>query len=108
MTVRACLVCGRLNTGASYCKRHQPDRDRQRTTPGRTSKRQTGFRAAVLRNADHRCQWVENGVRCERTDHLQAHHTTPLVQTLSFDPGAGVALCPPHHALAERALRDVA
>ncbi len=109
MVARACLTCGRLNTGgASYCARHNPERQRKRTTPGRTSTRQAGFRDAVLRHANHQCEWVENGIRCQRSDHLQAHHLTPLIQTLSFDPADGVALCPPHHARAERALSDVA
>lgn len=107
MTQRPCLICGRLNTGgSSYCRRHDPERQRKRVTPGRSTPRQAGFRAAVLKAADYRCQWSEDGKRCRRTDHLQAHHLTPLVETLSFDPKDGVCLCPPHHALAERALAN--
>ncbi len=47
------------------------------------------------------CQWIEDGVRCERTTGLQAHHLVALVAGGSNDPSNGVLLCPGHHARAE-------
>jgi predicted restriction endonuclease len=108
MTVRPCLVCGRLNTGVSYCPRHNPERQRRRVTPGRVISRQERFRKAVLAAAGHRCQWTEDGRRCKATTGLQAHHLQPLRDSQSYDPADGVALCRHHHALAERALPDAA
>jgi hypothetical protein len=38
-----------------------------------------------------------NGVRCEATDQLVAHHKLPLFKGGGFDPAGGVTLCEQHH-----------
>jgi hypothetical protein len=91
-------VCGVLVENASHCPRHY----RRRITPGRTTKQQTAFREAVLLAAGGRCQAVEHGVRCDVTTGLQAHHLDRLIDSQTFDPRRGVALCPRHHRMAER------
>jgi hypothetical protein len=99
--LRPCLRCGQLGTG-SYCASCQP----QRKTSGRSSRPQHRFRVEVLDAAGHRCQWVSaDGVRCEETSGLQAHHLALFRDTGSYDPADGVALCPAHHGAAERALQ---
>lgn len=106
--MRPCLRCG-IPTSASYCRRCDPDRGRRRVTPGRTTKAQAKFRAAVLQAAGHRCQHIdEYGVRCEATTNLEAHHLIPLLESGSFDPRHGRALCSAHHHEAEQRLRDAA
>ena len=102
---RPCLTCGVLVDGASWCPRHDPNRIRQRATPGRTTKQQTAFRAAVLAASGHRCQWIESGRRCDVTTGLHAHHLDLLRDVQTFDPRRGVALCGPHHREADRRLR---
>jgi hypothetical protein len=91
-------VCGVLVENASHCPRHY----RRRITPGRTTKQQAAFRQAVLLAAGGCCQAVENGVRCDVTSGLQAHHLERLADSRSYDPRKGVALCPHHHWMAER------
>lgn len=97
---RPCITCGKL-TSRSYCRTCNPDRQRRRITPGRTTKAQSRFRAAVLQAAGYRCQAIENGQRCTVTDHLEAHHLDPLRTSASYNPADGVALCLHHHRLAE-------
>jgi hypothetical protein len=96
---RPCIVCGALST-ESRCPKHW----RRRVTPGRRTRPQTAFREAVLARAEHRCQWVENGKRCTETERLTAHHLEPFRETQSYDPKDGIALCTPHHRLAEQRL----
>ena len=70
------------------------------------------WRSQVLRNAGYRCQWVENGRRCDKAvpdhrmfaDHIKERRDggNPL------DPANGQCLCGPHHTrktLAARAAR---
>jgi hypothetical protein len=102
---RPCLVCAVLVENASWCPKHNPNSHRRRVTPGRTTKQQSRFRQQVLAAAGHRCQWIENGVRCTETGHLQAHHIRLLRDSASFDPRDGVALCQHHHRLAETRTR---
>ncbi len=42
------------------------------------------FRQAVLQAAGWRCQWIENGRRCEVTEKLTAHHLEPFRDTQSY------------------------
>lgn len=102
MPKRPCIACGKL-TDRSYCATCHPDRSRKRITPGRTTGRQQRFREQVLRAAGHRCEAIIDGVRCEATTGLEAHHLDPLRDTRSYDPSRGVALCRRCHHLAERA-----
>jgi predicted restriction endonuclease len=60
---------------------------------GRDRALQAKFRRAVLNNAGHRCQHVQDGVRCPATAGLQAHHLTPG----TWNPADGAALCRQHH-----------
>ena len=69
----------------------------------RTSAQQTKFRRAVLACAGGRCQWVEDGRRCEARTGLTAHHLVALVAGGIQDPSNGVLLCRPHHERAEAA-----
>ena len=98
--MRPCLRCQTL-TERSYCPACDPDRQRRRVTPGRTTKAQIEFRTSVLKNAGWRCEWVEDGIRCEATTGLEAHHITRLRDLLNFDPSDGVCLCRPHHRRAD-------
>ena len=52
----------RVLTEGSYCERHY----RKRDTPGRTTRAQSRFREAVLANAGHRCQWVDEAAGAPR------------------------------------------
>jgi hypothetical protein len=97
---RPCLRCGALTTG-SYCARCQP----VRTTPGRSARPQQRFRAQVIARANGQCQWWEDGVRCSERSELHAHHLAPFIETGSYDPRHGIALCLRHHRLAEERLR---
>jgi hypothetical protein len=106
MPQRPCLKCGRLTPSGSYCAEHQPDNQRERSTPGRSSRPQARFSQSVIERAGGRCEWQENGQRCEATANLQAHHLAPFRQSRSYDPADGVALCPRHHSAVERAQRD--
>jgi len=107
MTRVPCIVCGRLG-GSTYCQMHDPERQRRRITPGRTTRQQAQFRKAVLSTAGHRCQWIDEdtGRRCTVTgdENLTAHHITPLREDGNYDAEQGVALCRAHHPLAERRL----
>jgi hypothetical protein len=100
MPKRACIACGVLTDG-SYCYRCDPDRERRRNTPGRTTKAQKQFRAAVLQRAGFQCEAVIDGVRCTATTGLEAHHLTKLRAATSFDPAGGRCLCRSHHRLAD-------
>jgi predicted restriction endonuclease len=56
----------------------------------------------VLLDAGGRCQAVIDGVRCNIWGaELEAHHVVGLRQGGANDPANGVALCRPHHRLAE-------
>lgn len=63
------------------------------------------FRKIVLDRAGHRCQAIDNGKRCRVTERLQAHHLVRLQTQTNYDPNKGVALCPKHHAIAEKQAR---
>lgn len=83
--------------------RHQ---DRHRHPKGHWSKgrdrgNQRKFRDAVLKQAGHRCQFVQGGVRCAVLRPLFAHHTEPG----NDDPATGVALCREHHRQLDRNAR---
>lgn len=99
---RPCITCGVLIPSGSYCRQHLPKLHKP-PTPGRSG--QTAFARAVLANAGHRCEGVENGNRCTETRHLAAHHLVRLRVTRSMDPAGGVALCRHHHGLASAAER---
>lgn len=60
------------------------------------------FRQQVLKNAGHRCQYVEHGKRCTETK-VQAHHIKPIRDGGTYDPWNGLALCQKHHEIAEKA-----
>jgi hypothetical protein len=89
-------------TTESRCPKHW----RRRVTPGRTTKQQTAFRQAVLAAASYQCQWVQDGVRCEQTERLTAHHLEAFRDQPTYDPAMGIALCGPHHREAERRLSN--
>jgi 5-methylcytosine-specific restriction protein A len=61
------------------------------------------WRAAVLSRAGHRCEWVEHGVRCERSapqHRLVADHVTERKDGgAALDVANGRCLCPSHHGL---------
>jgi hypothetical protein len=99
---RPCITCGVLIASGSYCARHEPKLHKA-PTPGRSG--QTAFARAVLAAAGHRCEAIENALRCEVTRHLAAHHVVRLRVSRSMDPAGGVALCRRHHALASAAER---
>ncbi len=102
MPVKPCVTCGVLLMSGSHCSKHSP-KNIKRPTPGRSG--QTAFASAVLLNAGHRCEAVEDGVRCAVTQHLQVHHIVRLRVSRSMDPAGGGALCRRHHALASAAER---
>jgi hypothetical protein len=96
---RPCISCGTLVKGRSYCQRCQP----RRKTRGRSSRPQDSFRTAVLDRAGHRCQYLDDqGRRCIATENLEAHHLRPFAEDPTYDPTAGVALCPRCHHEVER------
>jgi hypothetical protein len=47
---------------------------------------------------------IRDGVRCEATTGLTAHHLVPFRQTGSMDPKDGVCLCWPCHVECDRRL----
>jgi predicted restriction endonuclease len=109
----ACLVCGKLGKGRSYCTTHQPDR----STPGRGGGwKATKFREAVLAQAGWRCEakYISEAGRTRRCtvnnpQKLQAHHVRPIIEGGdAFDPDNGMALCQDHHRIAEKMLREAA
>jgi 5-methylcytosine-specific restriction protein A len=61
------------------------------------------WREAVLQRAGHRCEWVEHGVRCDRTvaDHrLYADHVVERQDGgAALDVANGKCLCASHHGL---------
>jgi len=73
------------------------------------------WRAAVIRRAGGRCEWVEAGTRCpkaEPDDRMFADHRVELRDGgAEFDPANGQCLCGSHHTrktMAERARRTAA
>lgn len=100
--LRPCVRCGVLVRGGSYCPRHPPKR-RNRQTPrrggGAAARR---FRAAVLAKAGHRCEATIDGVRCEETEYLEAHHLRNVRDGGTNEAANGVALCRKHHRQVER------
>jgi predicted restriction endonuclease len=57
----------------------------------------------VLANAGYRCAAIENGVRCDETERLEAHHVRPIALGGDpHDPTNGAAVCPAHHRVLER------
>lgn len=69
------------------------------------------WREQVLRRAGYRCEWVENGQRCEKAapHRLFADHILERKDGgADLDPANGQCLCGTHHSLktaAERAKR---
>jgi 5-methylcytosine-specific restriction enzyme A len=74
------------------------------------------WRVAVKERAGYRCEWIEDGVRCEAS---QANGNAVLADHIVerqdggalFDPSNGRCLCYPHHGVKtarerERRLRD--
>jgi len=61
------------------------------------------WRNAVLSRAGHRCEWMEHGVRCERSapqHRLYADHITERKDGgAALDASNGQCLCPSHHGL---------
>lgn len=60
------------------------------------------FRAAVLKRAGYRCEWVEAGQRCSRRapDRLVADHKRERKDGGAFyDPANGQCLCIAHNTL---------
>lgn len=61
------------------------------------------WREQVIRNANDRCQWIENGVRCSKAapkhrmfaDHVRERRDGGA----PFDPANGQCLCGRHHSL---------
>jgi predicted restriction endonuclease len=51
------------------------------------------FRAALVKRAGNRCEWVDSNGRCVKALGLQAHHTQPG----NDDPTTGLLLCTIHH-----------
>lgn len=59
------------------------------------------WRRAVLDRAGRRCEWIERGVRCDRTaptHRLFADHIIERKDGGAVD-GAGMCLCASHHGL---------
>jgi predicted restriction endonuclease len=54
---------------------------------------QAHFRAALVKRAGNRCEWVDSNGRCVKALGLQAHHTQPG----NDDPTTGLLLCTIHH-----------
>jgi predicted restriction endonuclease len=97
--VRRVHPCGCITPYAQCPKHSRPkgahwSRQRDRAAQAR-------FRKRVLFNAGHRCQFVEDGMRCSETAELQAHHTEPGNDL----PETGVALCRAHHKVLDRYAR---
>ena len=59
------------------------------------------FRETVLRNAGYRCEWIENGQRCEKSaprHRMFADHKKERRDGGDpFDPANGWCLCGAHH-----------
>jgi 5-methylcytosine-specific restriction protein A len=97
MPVRPCIRCGVLVESGSYCPRHQPVR-RNRWNVTRGSGGQAAkFRRAVLQRAGYQCEAIENGLRCQAIEGLEAHHLIPLSKGGTDAVTNGVLLCRRHH-----------
>ena len=73
------------------------------------------WRSGVIRRAGGRCQWVDHGIRCEKSegtgDRMFADHVRERKDDYlsAFDPFNGMCLCGSHHSLKtahERAKRN--
>lgn len=76
----------------------------KRADPELRSPQHQRFREVVLKRAGYRCQWVEDGVRCTRSeangDRLIADHMRERADGgAPFDPDNGQCLCVQHNTL---------
>lgn len=89
----------RLSTADLRAVKPEPKRaDAELLTPEHKA-----WRAAVLRRAGYRCEWVENGQRCERAapEHrMIADHIVERADGGAWtDPANGQCLCTQHNTL---------
>ncbi|GEM_PF-555349 len=94
-----------VDTGVARLPAKQADRELL-TTEHRA------WREAVLSRADYRCEWVQNGVRCERAAPAHRMFADHVVERkdggAALDISNGQCLCASHHGLktfGERARR---
>src|SRR5262245_1513522 len=76
----------------------------QNTNPHYFIPEHRAWRATVIRRADARCEWVEKGKRCEKSEatghRMFAHHVDELGDAgAAFDPKNGKCLCGSHHTI---------
>ena len=98
MPLRRCMECAqlvRLEDWQQHRNSHRTNQNRGWSARNRSDQRR--FRNAVLTRDGQRCTYRVDGVRCEATEQLVAHHKVPLHKGGSFDPAAGVTLCEQHH-----------
>jgi 5-methylcytosine-specific restriction enzyme A len=61
------------------------------------------FRDAVIARAGGRCEWVENGMRCDKAapqHRMFADHKVEVQDDgAKFDPANGQCLCGKHHSI---------
>lgn len=69
------------------------------------------WRDAVIERAEGRCEWVEGGYRCTRTDDTYRMYADHIVELKDggapFDPANGQCLCGSHHTLKTTAERKI-
>lgn len=123
MPKRPCVGCHRVIAYGTICEscRRKRDEQRIRFEPWRRLYQTPEWARAqreCLNRDGGQCRARTGSGRCEETQHLQAHHQTPLRVLWRQAEGDWVwfvsaatrlsalaALCPTHHAQAERALR---
>ncbi|WP_158669962.1 HNH endonuclease signature motif containing protein [Bradyrhizobium guangdongense] len=76
----------------------------KRADPELLTEQHKVFRLTVCRRANWRCQWVENGKRCERSaargDRMHADHIVERADGGAlYDPNNGQCLCTQHNTL---------
>lgn len=75
----------------------------KRADPELLTPEHRAWREAVLRRAGDRCEWIENGVRCERVaqkDRLVADHIIERKDGGAlYDTANGQCLCVAHNTL---------
>ena len=77
--------------------------ERKRADPFYHSAAHEAFRHAVLSRAGHRCEWIEDGKRCEKAapqhrlfaDHIKERRDGGD----PHDPNNGMCLCGSHHTI---------
>jgi hypothetical protein len=90
-----CRQLVRLGDYAKHKDQHRGNMSRGWSARNRSEQRR--FRNAVLKRDGYRCTLVVDGLRCEATEQLVAHHNLPLHKGGSFEPAGGVTLCEQHH-----------